>query len=69
MKRRDYIKSLALLPLAGTSFPIQSAFGNTTESPIFPDLKDEPQQNIFRSIGVEPIINCQIGRASCRERV
>ena len=59
MKRRDYIKSLALLPLAGSSFPIQSAFGNTTESPIFPDLKDEPQQNIFRSIGVEPIINCR----------
>jgi D-glucosaminate-6-phosphate ammonia-lyase len=59
MKRRDYIKSLALLPLAGTSFPIQSAFGNTTENQIFPDLKDEPQQNIFRSIGVEPIINCR----------
>ena len=59
MKRRDYIKSLALLPLSGTSFPIQSAFGNTTDGSNLSDLKDEPQQNIFRSIGVEPLINCR----------
>ena len=59
MKRREHLRNLALLPLAGTVFPFQSAFGSTTDSPIFPDLKDEPQQNIFRSIGVEPIINCR----------
>jgi D-glucosaminate-6-phosphate ammonia-lyase len=59
MKRRDYIKSLALLPLAGTSFPIQSAFAENSNQLVDTGLKDEPQQNIFRSIGVEPIINCR----------
>ena len=59
MKRREHLKNLALLPLAGTVFPLQSAFGNTMDVPILIDLKDEPQQNIFRSIGVEPIINCR----------
>ena len=59
MKRREHLKNLALLPLAGTVFPLQSAFGNSMDVPILTDLKDEPQQNIFRSIGVEPIINCR----------
>jgi len=59
MKRREYLRNLALLPLAGTVFPYQ-ANGETSmhDSKLF-DLKDEPQKNIFRSIGVEPIINCR----------
>jgi seryl-tRNA(Sec) selenium transferase len=55
MKRREHLKNLALLPLAGTVFP---AFGGAKES-FLSELKDEPTQNIFRSIGVEPIINCR----------
>ena len=53
MKRRDHLINLALLPLSGTVFP---AFAGSTE----PDNSgsDEPS-NIFRSIGVEPIINCR----------
>ncbi len=59
MKRREHLRNLALIPLAGTIFPFQSAFANTADGALLPDLKDEPQQNIFRSIGVEPIINCR----------
>ena len=59
MKRREHLKNLALLPLAGTIFPFQSAFAYTEDGALLSDLKDEPQQNIFRSIGVEPIINCR----------
>ncbi len=55
MKRREHLKRLALLPLAGAVMP---AFAGSTESIIELGLKDEPQ-NIFRSIGVEPIINCR----------
>jgi len=59
MKRREYLRNLALLPLAGTVFPYQaSAEKSMDDSKLF-DLKDEPQKNIFRSIGVEPIINCR----------
>jgi uncharacterized pyridoxal phosphate-dependent enzyme len=58
MKRRDHLKKLAFLPLAGAGIPIQSALAETDyKSKIV--IKDEPQQNIFRSIGVEPIINCR----------
>ena len=56
MKRREHLKNLALLPLAGTIFP---AFGGTLDESASSILKDEADQNIFRSIGVEPIINCR----------
>jgi seryl-tRNA(Sec) selenium transferase len=56
MKRREHLKNLALLPLAGTVFP---AFSGITDEPSSTILKDEAEQNIFRSIGVEPIINCR----------
>jgi len=56
MKRREHLKNLALLPLAGTVFP---AFSGISDEPTSSILKDEVEQNIFRSIGVEPIINCR----------
>ncbi|MBL7871405.1 MAG: aminotransferase class V-fold PLP-dependent enzyme [Cyclobacteriaceae bacterium] len=56
MKRRDHLKNLALLPLAGTLFPFHAGFANSKETSF--DLKDEPG-NIFRALGVEPIINCR----------
>ncbi len=55
MKRREHLKNLALLPLAGWTMPTFAGSTNTTSEL---NLKDEPQ-NIFRSIGVEPIINCR----------
>ena len=70
MKRRNVIKGLALLPVAGTVLSPQSVFSSpesaneigsaflngaiaeTTESSFM------AESNIFRSIGVEPVINC-----------
>ncbi len=43
------------MPFAGMAMP---AFAGSAEENSALDLKDEPQ-NIFRSIGVEPIINCR----------
>jgi D-glucosaminate-6-phosphate ammonia-lyase len=70
MKRRNLIKGLALLPLAGgaitresvlaaspgsglSSAPLTETGSITTESSFMAET------NIFRSIGVEPIINCR----------
>lgn len=51
MERRDIIKSLTILPFAGGFRPIESIL-----SPVTGTL--EPGQNIYQSIGVEPVINC-----------
>src|SRR5262245_45315368 len=58
MNRRDYLKSLALLPLAGTTLPFESMFA-TSESQSNTVTRLAPSENIFRSIGVEPVINCR----------
>jgi D-glucosaminate-6-phosphate ammonia-lyase len=68
MKRRNIIKGLTLLPLAGTVFPFASLFAEpaekndllingTGEFSAPGELTIGP--NIFQSIGVEPIINCR----------
>ena len=57
MKRRDHIKGLMLLPLAGTALPISSLMAASTEG--LDDASTDPKPNIFQSIGVEPIINCR----------
>ena len=59
MKRRDHIKGLMLLPLAGS--PLNSILDSPTAGT---DLVEtvkltDPKPNIFQSIGVEPIINCR----------
>ena len=51
MERRDIIRSLTILPFAGGFRPIESIL-----SPVTGPL--EPGQNIYQSIGVEPVINC-----------
>jgi len=51
MERRDIIKSLTILPFAGGFRPLESIL-----SPVNGPL--EPGQNIYQSIGVEPVINC-----------
>ncbi len=51
MERRDILKSLTLLPFAGSILPLESILG----APRGP-LTAGP--NIYQSIGVEPVINC-----------
>src|SRR5882762_11758074 len=62
MKRRDHIKGLMLLPLAGSALPMNSIIGapltSAGDSSSATDPKC-PKPNIFQSIGVEPIINCR----------
>jgi D-glucosaminate-6-phosphate ammonia-lyase len=51
MERREILKSLTLLPFAGSILPLESIMagskGPLTAGP-----------NIYQSIGVEPVINC-----------
>ena len=51
MERRDIIKSLTILPFAGGFLPIESVLGSAS-GPL------QPGQNLYQSIGVEPVINC-----------
>lgn len=52
MKRRNIMKGLGLLPLAGVLAPFKSVLAAPAG-----EFAIEP--NIFQSIGVEPIINCR----------
>lgn len=70
MKRRNLIKGLALLPIAGSVLSKESANAaplkswnsasalSATEN-ISTEASFMAENNIFRSIGVEPIINCR----------
>jgi hypothetical protein len=66
MKRRNVIKGLAMLPVAGAVLPAHSVLGNSTSgsannSLVRPETTEASfmaDTNIFRSIGVEPVINC-----------
>ena len=51
MERREIIKRLTILPLAGGLFPLESVF-SAQRGP----LQSGP--NIYQSIGVDPVINC-----------
>ena len=59
MKRRNILKGLSLLPFAGAASAFKSVSGApvTWQSAAVDGFWDE--QNIFRSIGIEPIINCR----------
>ncbi len=66
MKRRSVIKGLTFLPIAGSLFPFKSVLASPGEGLLSDGLKIPatageflPDPNIFRSIGVEPIINCR----------
>ena len=57
MKRRNVLKSLSLLPFTASILP-EKLFGNTpVTNSVITAMADE--KNIFRSIGVEPLINCR----------
>lgn len=62
MKRRELIKGLSFLPLAGAlagSSEASMAGINEFISPVLPDGPLTPGPQIFQSIGVEPVINCR----------
>ncbi len=62
MKRRNAIKGLALLPLAGSVLTPESVLASPdvagTVAPEATEASFMAPSNIFRSIGVEPVINC-----------
>ena len=65
MKRSSVIKGLTFLPFAGGLFSFKSVLGSPTSKTVTEGLKIPvaggipDEANIFRSIGVEPIINCR----------
>ncbi len=66
MKRRSVIKGLSFLPFAGSLLSAKSVLASpadeiVTGGSLMPSLSNQPpfETNIFRSIGVEPIINCR----------
>lgn len=62
MKRRNAIKGLALLPLAGSVLSPEGVLASTAAKGAVATEATEAtfmaDSNIFRSIGVEPVINC-----------
>ncbi len=62
MKRRELIKGLTFLPLAGAlAGSSETAMAGINEfiSPVLSDGPLTPGPQIFQSIGVEPVINCR----------
>ena len=60
MKRREKLRRLALLPFAGTALTANAVLPAQPPGTFAADAKDAPADtNIFRSIGVEPVINCR----------
>ncbi|CAN5382427.1 hypothetical protein BH23BAC1_BH23BAC1_05250 [soil metagenome] len=57
MNRREVIKSLSIVPLAGTGLAMPAILKNAEAAAASGPLKAGP--NIFQSIGVEPVINCR----------
>ncbi len=53
MNRREILKQLSVIPLVGTTMT-PDLFANQA-----PAIKQKTKENIYRSIGVEPIINCR----------
>ena len=51
MERRDILKSLTILPFAGSLLPLESILAGP-RGPL------TPGPNIYQSIGVDPVINC-----------
>lgn len=58
MKRRDIIKSLSLLPLSGNLLA-NSGKSGALETNAAVGFSATGDKNIFRSLGVEPLINCR----------
>ena len=60
MKRREIIKQLGVVPIAGSFLATESMLGNTLrESPSTGPGTPLRDKSIYRAIGVETIINCR----------
>ena len=60
MNRREIIKQLSIVPIAGSLLTSESVFGNIMGNTApFIDKPYVPGKNIYDSIGVETIINCR----------
>src|SRR5680860_1819229 len=60
MKRREIIKQLGVVPIAGSFLATESMFGNTfTESSPIGSGTLLGDKSIYEAIGVETIINCR----------
>ena len=59
MKRREIMKHLGVLPLAGSFMASDSIFGNPLEGSVPTFNADLADGSIFDGIGVVPIINCR----------
>lgn len=57
MDRREVIKNLALLPVGGSLMSVPPIFGMGENEKATTQMSLD--ENIYRSIGVEPIINCR----------
>jgi D-glucosaminate-6-phosphate ammonia-lyase len=57
MKRRDILKGLTLLPLSGKLLANEDSVGIPGANRFFSNPAAD--QNIFRMLGVEPLINCR----------
>ena len=55
MDRREIIKRLSVLPLAGALYPFESTFASETQQ----RRATTPAQNIYQRMGIEPVINCR----------
>ena len=54
MDRREIIKKLSALPLAGAMYPFEPALATQPRR----GASATPAQNIYQALGVEPVINC-----------
>ncbi|MDF9797251.1 D-glucosaminate-6-phosphate ammonia-lyase [Catalinimonas alkaloidigena] len=60
MNRREIIKQLSLLPLAGTVLPHEAMLNNSSSKSILSTLATEKgKENIYKAIGVDTIVNCR----------
>lgn len=59
MNRREIMKQLGVLPLAGTFMASDSIFGNSPGGPAPTAIEALSDKTIFDGLGVVPIINCR----------
>ncbi len=59
MKRREIMKQLGILPLAGSFMASDSIFGNPFGGHTATTIEDLSDKTIFDGLGVVPIINCR----------
>ena len=59
MNRREIIKQLGIVPIAGSFLASESLFAQPWDSKKSLDIGSKSKESIYESIGVVPIINCR----------